>query len=159
MDIPIFYGRLDYSDYLRDPQNFQDWQQSMDIYFNQYPFSETEKVRFAIMKLTGQANQYWRDLERDRKVIFRQSIDTWDRMKKELETKYVPSFFYESRPSPSVQLHRSKIIIPPVPHLGMILRTTEIKVPKRSLPLLNAIIVKVMDIKLTLASVSLGLSL
>jgi len=43
----------------------------MDIYFYQYPFSEAEKVRFTITKLTGQASQYWTDLERDRKAQFR----------------------------------------------------------------------------------------
>ena len=37
-------------------------------------------------------------------------------MKKEIEIKYVPSYFYESRPSPSVQPHKSKTIIPPLMH-------------------------------------------
>jgi len=32
-------------------------------------------------------------------------------MKEELEIKYVLPYFYESRPSPPVQAHRSKIII------------------------------------------------
>ena len=35
-------------------------------------------------------------------------------MKEELETMYMPPYFYESRPSPSIQSHRSKIIIPPL---------------------------------------------
>ena len=43
-------------------------------------------------------------------------------------------------------------------HLDMILSINETKASKRSLPLLNAIIIKVMDIEQTLAPVLLGLS-
>jgi len=35
----------------------------MDRYFTKYPISEPKKVRFAIMKLTGQANQYGTNVE------------------------------------------------------------------------------------------------
>jgi len=35
---------------------FLNWLQSMNMYSIRYPFSEAEKVRFATMKLTGQAN-------------------------------------------------------------------------------------------------------
>ena len=58
MDVPTFDGRLNYSGYLRNPQIFLDCLQNMDMYFDRYPFSEAEKVRFAITKLTEQASQY-----------------------------------------------------------------------------------------------------
>ena len=59
IDVPIFYGRLNYSGSLRDYQAFLDWLHSMNVYFRRYPLFEVEKVRFATTKLTGQANQYW----------------------------------------------------------------------------------------------------
>jgi len=44
----------------------------MDQYFIWYSLSEIEKVRFAITKLTRQANQYWADVERNGKPEFKQ---------------------------------------------------------------------------------------
>ena len=41
------------------------------------------------MKLSGQASQYWTNLENRRAALGRLTIDTWDMMKEELETKYV----------------------------------------------------------------------
>ena len=57
LDVPIFDGHLDYFDCL-DPQNFLNWLQSMDKYFTRYILSETEKVSFTAMKLTGKASRY-----------------------------------------------------------------------------------------------------
>ena len=45
------------------------------------------------MKLSDQASQYWIDLENRRAAWGWPPIDTWDRMKEELETKYVPLSF------------------------------------------------------------------
>ena len=58
MDVSIFDGHLDYSGSVRDHKAFLNWLHSMNVYFCRYPFSEAEKVRFATMKQTGQANQY-----------------------------------------------------------------------------------------------------
>ena len=45
------------------------------------------------MKLSGQASQYGTNLENRRATRGRPPIDTWDRMKEELDTKLVlPSF-------------------------------------------------------------------
>jgi len=45
------------------------------------------------MKLSGQASQYWINLENRPAALGRSPIDTWDRMKEELEIKYVPPSF------------------------------------------------------------------
>jgi len=45
------------------------------------------------MKLFDQASQYWTNIEKRRAARDRPPIDTWDGMKKELETKYVPLSF------------------------------------------------------------------
>ena len=54
---------------------------------------ESRKVKYAVMKLSGQASHYWINLENMRATRNRSPIDTWDRMKEELETKYVPPSF------------------------------------------------------------------
>jgi len=45
------------------------------------------------MRLFGQASQYWTNLKNRRVARGRPPIDTWNRMKEELETKYVPPSF------------------------------------------------------------------
>jgi len=39
-------------------QAYIDWQLAMDRYFHWHDMSESKKIRFAVMKLTGQAGQY-----------------------------------------------------------------------------------------------------
>jgi len=56
VDVFSFNGRL-------EPQVYIDWQLAMDCYFRWHDMSELRKIRFAVMKLTGQAGQYWENLE------------------------------------------------------------------------------------------------
>ena len=50
-----------------------------------------KKVRFAVTKLIGQANQYWIDVVKRRVPCGQEPIDTWSYMKDKLKGKYVPS--------------------------------------------------------------------
>jgi len=43
--------------------------------------------------LSGQASEYWTNLENRRAARGRPQIDTWDKMKEELERNYVPPSF------------------------------------------------------------------
>ena len=88
MDVLIFYGRLDYFDSLRDHWAFLDWLHSMNVYLRRYPLSETKKIKFAITKLTGQANQYWTDVVKRQVLSDQTPIETWDRMEEVLTDKY-----------------------------------------------------------------------
>jgi len=51
VDAPSFDGRL-------DPQVYIHWQLAMDRYFRWHDMSKFRKIRFTVMKLTGQARQY-----------------------------------------------------------------------------------------------------
>ena len=57
VDAPSFDERL-------DPQVYINWQLAIDRYFRWHDMSESRKIRLAVMKLTGQAGQYWENLER-----------------------------------------------------------------------------------------------
>jgi len=46
VDAPSFDERL-------DPQVYIDWQLAMDRYFRWHDMSESRKIRFTVMKLTG----------------------------------------------------------------------------------------------------------
>ena len=51
VDVSNFDGRL-------DPQYYLDWVMSLECYFKWYKMSQERRVRFAAMKLVGQARQY-----------------------------------------------------------------------------------------------------
>jgi len=46
-----------------------------------------------MMKLTGQAGQYWKNLERMMKYRRDDLVETWEDMKENLKLKYVPPSF------------------------------------------------------------------
>ena len=48
---------------------------------------------FAAMKLSSQVSQYWTNLENKRVARRQPLIDRWDRMKNELQIKYIPPSF------------------------------------------------------------------
>ena len=72
-----------------NPQLFISLTLQLDKYFTLYDLTEPRKVKFAVMKLTGQASQYSTNFENRHIARGHQSIDTWDRMKQKLETKYM----------------------------------------------------------------------
>jgi len=45
------------------------------------------------MKMSGQASQYWSNLENIRASRLQQPIETWEMLKDELKGKYVPLLF------------------------------------------------------------------
>ena len=57
IEAPSFDGQL-------DPTKFLDWLADMDHYFEWYDMSKERRVRFAMMKLLGQAKLYWTNYER-----------------------------------------------------------------------------------------------
>ena len=86
IDVLNFEGR-------HGPQLFINWTLQLDGYFTLYELTDFRKVKYTAMKLSGQAGQYWINLENRHAARGRPPIDTWDRMKEELEIKYVsPSF-------------------------------------------------------------------
>ena len=86
INAPSFNGTL-------EPQLFLDWIKEMDHYFKWYSMSEEQKVSFAAMKLTGQASQYWANLEALRELREEHSIGTWLDMKTQLKQKYLPPYY------------------------------------------------------------------
>ena len=56
IDVPNFDGR-------HDSQLFTDWTLQLDRYFTWYKLTESRKVKYAAMRLSGQASQHWTNLE------------------------------------------------------------------------------------------------
>ena len=65
----------------------------MDHYFEWYDMFNKRRVRFAKMKLLGQAKLYWSNYERLMARENHAPVINWEKMKKILEEKYVPTTY------------------------------------------------------------------
>jgi len=86
IDAPSYDGRL-------DPRAFSDWLQEMDHYFEWHGMSDERCVRFAKMKLQGQAKIYWISFERSLDREGYRPISRWADMKRRLKEKYLPASY------------------------------------------------------------------
>ena len=59
-----------------DLQIFIDWISDMNYYFGWYDMSDERKIRFAKMKLVGQARQYWTNIEKLMRLRHQEAIQT-----------------------------------------------------------------------------------
>ena len=62
----------------------------MDHYFEWYGMSENRQMRFAKMKLVGQAKLFWTNTERKIERVGRAPIIDWYEIKERLKEKYLP---------------------------------------------------------------------
>lgn len=67
-----------------------DWLRSMDQYFDWYDMNDARRIRFAKMKLTGQAQLYWDSVELGIERLSRPPIYTWVEMKEKLREADFP---------------------------------------------------------------------
>ncbi|MQL92831.1 hypothetical protein Taro_025464 [Colocasia esculenta] len=85
-DAPTFDGSL-------DPKVYLDWEASMNRYFDWMGMSDARRARFAMMKLTGQAQTYWMNVETLLEQRGQDPIESWEEMKIKLREKYLPASF------------------------------------------------------------------
>ncbi|KAI9185053.1 hypothetical protein LWI28_003722 [Acer negundo] len=86
VDAPEFDGRLDVNVFL-------DWLAAMDDYFEWYPMSDEQKIRFAKLKLVGSAKKYWRNIQMQYDRLGQDPITLWSEMKIRLREKYLPTYY------------------------------------------------------------------
>ena len=78
------------------PSEYLDWEASMDQYFDWYPMAEERKVRLAKMRLTKVTKTYWLNVENLRGVRRQEPIYTWEDMKTQLRSKYLPPSYHQT---------------------------------------------------------------
>lgn len=65
-----------------EPKVFLDWLSDMDRYFEWHDILEVRRVRFAKMKLVGQAKLFWTTVEQKTRRLGDDPLDlNWDEMK------------------------------------------------------------------------------
>ena len=74
-----------------NPDKFLEWVEGMDKYFDYYyDWSDERRVRFAKLKLLGQAKLFWNRQEHLLSRHGRIPMITWNEMKERLRDEYVP---------------------------------------------------------------------
>ena len=76
---PEFDGRM-------DPNVFSDWLVAIEEYFNWYEMIDSERVRFAKMKLTNLAKMYWHNVLQDMLHLGEPPITQWAVMMQSCKT-------------------------------------------------------------------------
>ena len=73
-----------------DPNVFSYWLVSIEEYFDWYEMIDSERVRFAKMKLINSGKMYWQNVLQDMLRLGEPPITQWAVMKAKLQDKYIP---------------------------------------------------------------------
>ena len=79
---------------------------SLERYFKWYETSQKRWIRFASMKLVGQAGYYWSNIERLMAIGRQEPIRTWEEMRAKLNQKYIPITFQDQQLNKWSRLHQ-----------------------------------------------------
>ncbi|XP_057522558.1 uncharacterized protein LOC130802561 [Amaranthus tricolor] len=88
--------RIDMKEFDRqssNPEDYIEWEASMERYFEYRGTTPEGQYKVAKMKLTKLAAMWLEGIQRQRAREHRERIDTWDKLKKHLNRKYVPINF------------------------------------------------------------------
>ena len=87
MKIPSFQGRS-------DPEAYLEWEKKMEFVFDCHNYSETKKVKLAVIEFSEYAITWWDQLVINRRRNRERPIDTWEEMKVVMRKRFVPSYYY-----------------------------------------------------------------
>ena len=64
----------------------------MEQFFEQENFTDNKKVRYAKLKLKGEAQRFWENLEYSRYMKYEHAISVWEDMKEKLYDEYLSPY-------------------------------------------------------------------
>lgn len=90
LDIPDFSGVI------QNPEDYLEWEASLERYFEYKDTSEEQQYKIAKMKITKLAAIWFEGVQRQRRRENRGRIDTWAKLKKHLRRKYMPPTYKQN---------------------------------------------------------------
>ena len=75
--------------------DFIDWLLDLEEYFNFWKICDEEKVWLASNKLDDEADEWWKDIQIDRKHRGKHPIHSWQRIKRVLIDLWFPNNYYD----------------------------------------------------------------
>ena len=88
INLPEFDGRMDLNEFL-------DWLNMVEHVFEYYDLPEREKMKLVAIKMCKNASIWWKNLKRQRERDGKKKIGTWEKMKKELKRRYLPTNYHQ----------------------------------------------------------------
>ncbi|XP_072064386.1 uncharacterized protein [Arachis hypogaea] len=87
MRIPEFKGRS-------DPEAYLEWERKVELLFQCHNYSDVKKVRLAAVEFSDYALVWWAELDKQRRRNDKPPILSWEKMKKVMRQRFVPSYYY-----------------------------------------------------------------
>lgn len=84
IDLPSFSGKLDLEPFL-------DWIKNVESFFEYMSTPESKKVKLVSFKLKSGASAWWDQMQTNRRLIGKQSIKSWPRMRKMMKERFLPA--------------------------------------------------------------------
>ncbi|KAF7815003.1 putative gag-pol polyprotein [Senna tora] len=84
---PTFKGNI-------NPDLYLDWEMKFEQIFRMNDWSEEKKVKLASFQFSDFAIVWWEDLQLKRRLKGKGPPRTWEKLKKLMRKKYVPSYYY-----------------------------------------------------------------
>jgi retrotransposon gag protein len=91
IDVPDFDGTTG------NPDDYVEWENSLERYFDYKETPEDQKFRIAKVKLTRLSAIWLEGLQKQRKREERPRLNSWEKLRKHLRRKYVPSTYKQQR--------------------------------------------------------------
>ncbi|XP_050875736.1 uncharacterized protein LOC127079398 [Lathyrus oleraceus] len=85
--VPTFVGKS-------DPEAYLEWETKLEQIFNCHNYSNLEKVQVASIEFKEYALVWWDQLTKDRRRYAERPIDTWEKMKRIMRRRFVPSYYH-----------------------------------------------------------------
>lgn len=76
-----------------DPEAYQKWEIRVDKIFRMQDFSEDRKIKLASLEFEDYALLWWEKVQNDHRDNGQPPIITWEAMKREMRTPFVPVYF------------------------------------------------------------------
>jgi hypothetical protein len=78
-----------------DPEAYLEWEKKMEFVFDCHNYSETKKVKLAMIEFSEYAITWWDQLVINMRRNRERPIDTWEEMKVVMRKQFVLSYYYQ----------------------------------------------------------------
>jgi hypothetical protein len=85
--IPSFHGRS-------DPEAYLEWERKMEFVFDCHNYSESKKVKLAVVEFKDYAVSWWDQENLKRQRSLERPIDSWVELKAVMRRRFVPNHYY-----------------------------------------------------------------
>ena len=86
LKLPKFYGKT-------DPEEYLQWEKTVESVFNCHNFSDEKKVLLCIAQFKQYAQIWWDKLMSSRRRNLEAPIDSWVEFKESMRKRFVPQYF------------------------------------------------------------------